>query len=140
MKCKCGGEMVAEPQGPAFLAKAMRKHKPWSKNRRIRKKQEKRFAASPEALSARLVVPPIVKTPVVVFVTPVPRLKSSALVPVAQRRFLFAATVEVPHRVLAPVLVMNVPVLPAKVLAALPVAVRPLAMTGDVKVEPTFPL
>ncbi len=57
MKCKCGGEMVAEPQGPAFLAKAMRKHKPWSKNRRIRKKQEKRFAASPEALSARLVVP-----------------------------------------------------------------------------------
>jgi hypothetical protein len=78
--------------------------------------------------------PPKVFAPVVVLKMPVPSEKSNRLVPVAHRRFLFAATVAVPLIVFAPLDVMKVPVELPNVFAALPDAVNPVEISGVMSV------
>jgi hypothetical protein len=63
MKCTCGGDMVAESQSKKFVEKQMKKHRPWSKNRRIAKKQEKRFKASRPIMAAMLAAPLLSMSP-----------------------------------------------------------------------------
>ena len=58
MNCpSCNKEMKLANPGREALEKILRKHTPWSGNRRIRKKQMKRFFGQPKIMAARFTLP-----------------------------------------------------------------------------------
>jgi len=49
MECRCGGNMLHKHPARETAMKMLQKHRPWSRNRRIMKKQMKRFARTSTA-------------------------------------------------------------------------------------------
>ena len=63
MFCVCGGNLEPIHLGRIKLDEVMRKHRPWSKNRRIAKKQRKRFMQTDAVRAAHFVLPLFAMTP-----------------------------------------------------------------------------
>ena len=57
MKCQCGGEMERFNPARERALKLLAKHKPWSKNRRIARKQQKRFRSQSHTMMVPFLIP-----------------------------------------------------------------------------------